>query len=341
LSGLSGSANQRLAIINDKTFCAGEAKELKVAGHAVQLTCLQIGQQSVRVQIQDAAGPFELTMSGEVISLAPPLPAASPQQVAPVESARAPAPLKPPVSNPTANIPQTVGSRSNFLFTPFLFVGGVVLAFLVGVALGGCARLLMVEHKNKNIGEALVAETISQQFKGRHLLLNNITLPAAGGTTQIDHVLIADTGIFVIETKHYSGWIFGHPQESQWTRQHYQSRIRFQNPLHQNHGHIKALHTLFALPDELFHSVVVFTGEAQFKTELGPEVLHLSGLVPFLSAARPVVFDERQMAYFVGLIEMQRERRARETDEYHINYVRRKIAAKIPKGSPILSPPAI
>ncbi|TYS72460.1 NERD domain-containing protein [Sutcliffiella horikoshii] len=30
-----------------------------------------------------------------------------------------------------------------------------------------------------------------------------------GGTSQVDHVVTSPTGIFVIETKHYDGWIFG------------------------------------------------------------------------------------------------------------------------------------
>ena len=39
--------------------------------------------------------------------------------------------------------------------------------------------------------------------------INNITLPAANGTTQIDHVIVSRFGIFVVETKNMSGWIFG------------------------------------------------------------------------------------------------------------------------------------
>jgi len=36
--------------------------------------------------------------------------------------------------------------------------------------------------------------------------------------------------------------------------------------------------------------------------------------------------DERQAAYVVGPIEMKRLRRSLETDEYHLNYVRRRIS---------------
>ena len=75
-------------------------------------------------------------------------------------------------------------------------------------------------------------------------------------------------------------------------------------------------------------SVVVFTGNAEFKTNLGPNVIKLPDLIPFLSNQRPVIFDERKMTYVVGRIEMKRIHRSVETDEYHINYVRRRIARK-------------
>ena len=38
------------------------------------------------------------------------------------------------------------------------------------------------------------------------------------------------------------------------------------------------------------------------------------------------VLDERQMASVVGRTEMKRLRRSLETDEYHLNFVRQKVA---------------
>jgi len=89
-----------------------------------------------------------------------------------------------------------------------------------------------------------------------------------------------------------------------------------------------ALRVLFTLPGERFIPVVVFTGDAEFKSELGPSVLKLNQLVSSLSTERPRVFDERMMTYIVGRIEMKRMRRSLETDEYHLNSIRRGIGAK-------------
>ena len=201
----------------------------------------------------------------------------------------------------------------------------IFYGLVIGLAIGsGFAR----RRHRQNYGEAILAQTISRHFNRPHLLLNNVTLPTAGGTTQIDHVLVADTGIFVIEAKHYTGWIFGDPQARHWTQTIYRTKFRFQNPIHQNYGHVKTLEALFNLPEDQFYSVVVFTGQAEFKFDFGPNVIQLADLIPFLSADRPVVFDERKMAYIIGRIEMKRERRSLETDEYHLNHLRSQIAEK-------------
>ena len=212
---------------------------------------------------------------------------------------------------------------------PFLLAVGMLallVAFALGIMLG---RYLLV---SKSAGEALLANTIEARLPQPHVLINNVTLPTETGTTQIDHVLIMPTGIFVIETKHYQGWIFGNPNQSQWTQTIYKKKSKFPNPIHQNYGHLKTLQSLFALPEDNFFPIVVFTGDAEFKTDLGPTVLPLDQLIPMLTAERPVVFDERKITYIVGRIETKRLRRSLETDEYHLNYVRQRISRKTTKA---------
>jgi len=338
LSGLSGTTGHRLAVINNKTFSAGDAASLQLKGRTVQVQCLEISDQSVLVKIQNLPTPYELTMGGEVIPVG--VASSPPETAAPATVAEPPKPAAaPPIipvafSQPTFNPSPVALSLS---VGPGWILLAVIIALVAGLALGtGAAQF---QHR-KNMGEAMLAYTIDKYFSRQHFLLNNITLPTSGGTTQIDHVLIADTGIFVIETKHYSGWIFGNPQDSQWTQTFYRKKSGFQNPLRQNYAHVKALQSLFDLPDNQFHSLVVFTADAEFKTDLGPSVVKLTGLIPFLTANRPVVFDERKMAYIIGRIEMKRERRSLETDEYRLNHLRDRLAGKAPSpGTQTLSPP--
>jgi hypothetical protein len=339
LSGINGAPSQKLATIGGKNFAAGEAYDLKLKGRTVHVQCLEIQDQSVLVKIQDLPTPYELTMAGEIIPIGNTSTAAEP--VPPIAMTAPPKPVAAPpatpvvFSQPVFHLPQNYHPLSVGIFW---FLVLVFSALMIGLALGAGAA--QFRHR-KNIGEALLAATIDRNFPRPHLLLNNVTLATPEGTTQIDHVLIADTGIFVIETKHYSGWIFGDPQERQWTQAIYRKKSRFKNPLHQNYGHIKTLQSLFDLPAEHFHSVVVFTGDAEFKTDLGPNVVRLAGLIPFLTADRPSLYDERKMTYIVGRIEMKRERRSLETDEYHINHVRSRLPGQLakPNSRPTFSQP--
>ena len=192
-----------------------------------------------------------------------------------------------------------------------------VLALIIGVSIG---RSLGSDYtRTSDIGEARVADSIRGLDLPLYHLINNVTIPTSNGTTQIDHILITDAAVFVIETKHYRGWIFGGPNHKQWTQTIYRRKSKFQNPSFQNYRHIEALREFFKLSSEAFVNLVVFSGDATFKTDLGKNVILLKDLHPYLRAFRPAQFDERKVSYIVGRIEMRRLQRSVETDEYHVS----------------------
>jgi hypothetical protein len=203
-----------------------------------------------------------------------------------------------------------------------LLVGALLVGtvcFATGIAVG---RFVLA---SRNLGEAMVANELSR-LSQPHVLLNNVTLPTERGTTQIDHILVTENGLFIIETKHFRGWILGRPSDDYWTQVIFRKKSRFRNPLMQNDGHVKTMQALFKLPESAFIGVVVFTGDADFKSDLGPHVIRLGQLLEFVGQRREAVLDEQKMTYVVGRIEMKRLRRSLETDEYHLNYVRRRIS---------------
>ena len=108
-------------------------------------------------------------------------------------------------------------------------------------------------------GERWVAETLASRLPQGYHVINNIYLPLPnGGTTQIDHVVVSRYGIFVIETKTYSGWIFGDEKSPQWMQTIYRKRSRFQNPIRQNYRHVCALSDCLCIPKNIFKDMVVF-----------------------------------------------------------------------------------
>lgn len=110
------------------------------------------------------------------------------------------------------------------------------------------------------IGEHQVAHILSKLSKDRYRIINNLLLrTSSGSTTQVDHIVISQYGIFVIETKFYKDWIYGGENSEYWTQNIYGHKYSLRNPIHQNQGHIRALkHHLKDFGDIPFISIVAF-----------------------------------------------------------------------------------
>lgn len=63
--------------------------------------------------------------------------------------------------------------------------------------------------------------------------------------SEIDLILLHETGIYVVESKNYSGWIKGDENQEQWEQiklnNEGNENRQFQNPINQNKGHISSL----------------------------------------------------------------------------------------------------
>lgn len=124
-----------------------------------------------------------------------------------------------------------------------LFVEWVLIFLMLGVLLYIKLNLPTLIGKN---GEHFVSGKLLQLNPDQYSVLDDLMLPSQGnlGTTQIDHLVVSDFGIFVLETKSYSGWILGNARQQYWTQVIYRYKKKFYNPLRQNFAHIKAVESL-------------------------------------------------------------------------------------------------
>ncbi len=181
----------------------------------------------------------------------------------------------------------------------------------------------------QNQGEELVAKAILANFEPpNYHLLNHVTLPLRDGTTQVDHVLVSRFGVFVIETKDYNGWIFANAKQPTWTQVMFMKRSRFQNPIFQNFRHVRALQDLLDfLPQEAIRSVVVFTGGAEFKTEVPAGVFDLPKLIDHIREYTTEVMSLNRLQFCVGRLETTRFAISKQTDVEHIQNLERRHGA--------------
>lgn len=158
--------------------------------------------------------------------------------------------------------------------------------------------------------------------KEKYHVLRNVTLPSVDGTTQIDHVIVSEYGVFVIETKNMKGWIFGGTRQKTWTQKIFKYTKKFQNPLHQNYKHIKTLKSLLELNDQQIFSVVVFVGDSTFKTEMPENVINGTGLTKYIKSKNQQVILSTDVQMILSKIEAERMMPSRETTKAHIQHVK-------------------
>lgn len=108
----------------------------------------------------------------------------------------------------------------------------------------------------------------------KYHVFNDVIIPSNSTSTQIDHVIVSQYGIFVVETKNKDGWIFGDSNDEQWTQAFYKKKFKFQNPLRQNYRHTRSLAELLGIDHGKTHSLVIFWGKCQFKTQMPENVLN-------------------------------------------------------------------
>lgn len=117
-------------------------------------------------------------------------------------------------------------------------------------------------------GEKLTEKELNlvKLFGRNGKVLRNIYVPKQNGeTSEIDVVFITQKGIFVIESKNYSGWIFGDENDVKWTSVlPNKQKNSFYNPIRQNRTHIKWLGRYLGEEIPLF-SLIVFSERCELK----------------------------------------------------------------------------
>jgi hypothetical protein len=118
-----------------------------------------------------------------------------------------------------------------------------------------------------NRGEFLTFQ-ILEKLPGDNKLLTNIYIPKNDrSTTEIDVLMISKTGIYVFESKNYSGWIFGDDKSKYWTQSlKGGKKYKFYNPILQNRVHTNAAKGLLKeIDDSYFYSYIVFSERCSLK----------------------------------------------------------------------------
>ncbi len=137
-------------------------------------------------------------------------------------------------------------------------------------------------------GENRVRTIIGETIKNQQYVINDLIVANNGTTSQIDHIVINPRGVFVIETKNYSGEIYGSENQHEWTQVLAYGTVKnkLYNPLKQNATHV--YHVKRIVGNLPIFSLVVFVQNNTYNIDAN-NVIPLSELKKVLRLGKTVL----------------------------------------------------
>ncbi|MBP3253646.1 MAG: NERD domain-containing protein [Bacteroidales bacterium] len=148
-------------------------------------------------------------------------------------------------------------------------------------------------------GEDIIQEKLSE-LSQNYTVFNDVYVKVNGHSVQIDHVIISVYGIFVIETKNYTGSIYGTDDAEYWSKYIHGNEYKFRNPLKQNYYHVKSLQDILCLPGKVFIPIVVFTDNVDIRCETREFVIYVNQLKSTVCGFRNPVLSPAMVNYAVN-----------------------------------------
>lgn len=130
------------------------------------------------------------------------------------------------------------------------------------------------QNKNKFIrilfnrgarGEYKTSLVLEKADFEKKLLFNCYIPTEKGDKTEVDIIVVSVKGVYVIENKNYSGWIFGDEKSKKWCEMMGKKKYFFFNPIMQNKGHITNMENLLQIGKDKYTSVITFNQNANLK----------------------------------------------------------------------------
>ncbi|MFM7018759.1 nuclease-related domain-containing protein [Flavobacterium sp.] len=175
------------------------------------------------------------------------------------------------------------------------------------------------------IGEKTVSSILNLLDKSEYKIINDVVLKAGNTTTQIDHLVISNFGIFVIETKNYKGWILGYENSEYWTQVIFKRKEKFYNPIRQNLGHIKAIkNCLNEFSNIEYISIIAFSSNSEIKVKTTTDVVYTYKLIPTIKKYSKTNLTEKEKEEIFNKINEDNIRKTY-NKKLHVKYINEKL----------------
>ena len=194
--------------------------------------------------------------------------------------------------------------------------------FITIIALSILADILYPKFRGF-MGEFWVKKELKKLPRDKYLVLNDIMIEQNDYTHQIDHIVISQFGIFVIEMKNYYGLILGNDYQDKWKQYLGKKKYYFLNPIHQNYGHVKALEEALDLDSKFFIPIVCFSNQAKLKIETSNIVVPFRYLISSIKSHKNIILEVNLETIQNKIIELNIT--SKEERREHVKNIRTKI----------------
>lgn len=185
-----------------------------------------------------------------------------------------------------------------------------------------------LNERRGRLGENYVHSILDKAIAGTDAkLISNYMFQGQDITVQIDHLVINFNGVYVIETKNWSGLIYGNDEANEWTQYLAGGNIKHshRNPVKQNKGHIYQLSKI--LPKGVpFHNVVVMaqgnTQNIQAKEVISP--FELGSIINFTEHSTNKLTPAQVEKIYDILL--KRELKEESSNEQHVREIKGMLA---------------
>ncbi|MCQ2794414.1 MAG: NERD domain-containing protein [Bacilli bacterium] len=175
-------------------------------------------------------------------------------------------------------------------------LSGLIIGVIILVII-----FVLAATKNKRRGkrgERYVSRILDEYLKTHDgYVINDVIIANLNGkTSQIDHILFTPYAIFVIETKNYSGYIYGSLDQQYWTQVlNPQTKNRLFNPIKQNKTHCSRIGGILNQRYSIISCVVFAQNNIENIRGCENYVHNASDLLSYLERYKRVVFTNKRL----------------------------------------------
>ena len=175
--------------------------------------------------------------------------------------------------------------------TSFLILAGVAVFFTVGhwVKIYENSRSAGFVKRGR-AGELKVSDKLEKFLDDNCFIINDVDLAFGKQKSQIDHIVVAPNGIFIIETKNWSGHLEGNETDERWTQTKERDgktlNIKLKSPIVQNARHIETVKLILDNNkinwEDIFSVIVISSRNTTFNIDSNTPVVYADELVELI-----------------------------------------------------------